>query len=211
MTAFDNENGQDRTDLLQRIEMMEQMIAEGRQATMRSGWIFVVWGLAYSIAMAWVIFLPGLANWAWPVCVVAAIAATTFGKRRQKRAGGQENARSRSIAAVWTAMGCALWVYIGGAVASHHGMNHPSYLAAILIFIGLAHVTSALILRWVAQGAAGAVWWVGGFATFFATPEQGIAIFLAATFFGMIGFGLYAMMQERQRAKLNGSAVRHNA
>jgi hypothetical protein len=111
---------------------------------------------------------------------------------------------------VWIAMGLSLWIYgmgagIGAGIANHFWL--PSYVAPILIFIGMANAISAIILRWKVQGAVAAIWWVGGFATFFADQKQSIAIFLTATFFGMILFGLYAMAQERQRSTM----VKNNA
>jgi len=209
MSASEGGNGMNRADLLQRVELIETMIAEGRQVTGRYGWIFVAWGLIYIVATLWTMLLPK-ANWAWPVCIVLGVVLIKIGKTRQRRAGGSgENPRSRSIEAVWTAMGMAITLYVFGAVASHHVMS-PAYVAAILFFLGLANAASAIILRWKMQGLVAAIWWMGGFASFFAGPREAVAIFLTATFFGLILFGLYAMMQERQRAKFEVSLLRHN-
>jgi hypothetical protein len=74
------------------------------------------------------------------------------------------------------------------------------YVAAILFFIGLAHATSAVILRWGVQGAVAALWWGSGIAVLFVSSASAdLAIFLAASFFGMILFGVYAMTLERPR------------
>src|ERR1039458_8290279 len=73
MTNFDREDGTTRDDLVQRVALMEEMIAEGRQSTARFGWFFVMWGLVYFAATGWDLFLP-FKYWAWPVCVAVAIA-----------------------------------------------------------------------------------------------------------------------------------------
>jgi hypothetical protein len=157
-----------------------------------------MWGLVYFAAMAWVVYLP-YKIWAWPVCVAVAIATSIAVKARQKRASGRGGDRhSRSIESVWKAMGSAIGLYVIAAIVSHH-YGSPAYVAAILFFIGLAHATSAMILRWGVQGVVAAIWWAGGIAVFFVSADQSIAIFLVATFFGMICFGLYAMWLERRR------------
>jgi hypothetical protein len=206
MTTSKPDNEITRDALVQRVALMETMIAEGRSSTGRYGWIFVMWGLAYSAAIGWVCYLP-YKNWAWPVCVAIALLAGYVAKARQKRAGAGGGPRSRSIESVWRGMGSAIILYVAAAIASHHA-GSPAYVAAILFFIGLAHAISAMILRWAVQGAVAAIWWIGGSAVFFATPNQSIAIFLVASFFGMILFGLYAMMLERRRA---AALVQHHA
>jgi len=199
MANFEQEDGTTREELVQRVALMEAMIAEGRQSTARFGWIFVMWGLVYFIAVGWSFYLP-YKYWAWPVCVGIAIGAGIVVKVRQKRSGNSSgNIRSRSIESVWQGMGTAIMLYVVAAIASHHA-GSPAYVAAILFFIGLAHAISAMILRWAVQAAVAAVWWIGGCAVFFVTSDQSVVIFLVASFFGMIVFGLYAMMMERRRA-----------
>ena len=45
MANFEAEDGTTRDDLVQRVALMEEMIAEGRQTTVRFGWIFLLWGV----------------------------------------------------------------------------------------------------------------------------------------------------------------------
>ena len=199
MTNMEREDGTTRDDLVQRVALMEAMIAEGRRSTARWGWVFVMWGLIYFAAMAWVVFLP-FKEWAWPVCVAFGIVVSVVKGRAQRANGRSESHRSRSIEAVWQIFGVAITLYIIGAITSHH-VNLPAYNATILFFVGMAHGTCARILRWGAQGLAAAIWWACGIATFFFTRQnEMIAIFLIASFFGMILFGVYAMWLERRRA-----------
>jgi hypothetical protein len=197
MTQSDLDGGITRDDLLQRVALMEAMVGEGRRATTRSGWVFLMWGLIYFAAMGWMLFLPAAA-FAWPVCIVVGVAIVIAVKTRQKRAGAVENTRSRSVEAVWIAMGTAVSLFVVMAIVTNRA-GDATYVAAILFMVGMAHAASALMLRWVAQGLAAAVWWGCGIATFFLTTEvETISLFLAAAFFGMVLFGLYAMMLERR-------------
>ena len=199
MNSPETDNGTTRDDLLQRVALMETMIAEGRKSTARFGWIFVMWGLIYFVAMGWVVFLP-FKDWAWPVCVSVGVLVGIVRVRRKRADGTGENQLSRSIEAVWQAMCVAIILYVIAAGASGHG-DQSAYYAAALFFVGLAHGISARILRWGAQGLVAFLWWGCGIAMFFfRTRNEVLSIFLVAAFFGMILFGLYAMMLERRRA-----------
>jgi hypothetical protein len=205
MIDFEQDNGTTRDELVQRLALMETMIAEGRRSTGRHGWIFVMWGVLYFAAIGWAIYLP-LARWAWPVCIAAGFFTIFIVESRRKRSNGPSG--NRSIEAVWRVMGTAITLYVVAAIFSHHA-GSPAYVAAILFFIGMAHATSAFILRWWAQGIAAAIWFAGGFACFFFTTDaELIGVFLLAAFFGMILFGLYAMWLERKRA---AALVQHHA
>ena len=197
MTTPEMDNGTTRDDLLQRVALMETMIAEGRKSTAHFGWIFVMWGMIYFVAMGWVVLLP-FKEWAWPVCVTVGVLVGIVRVRRKHADGTGENLRSRSIEAVWQAMCVAIILYVIAAGASGHG-NQSAYYAAVLFFVGLAHGISARILRWGAQGLVAFLWWGCGIAMFFfRTRNEVLSIFLVAAFFGMILFGLYAMWLERR-------------
>jgi hypothetical protein len=186
-----------RDDLVQRVALMETMISEGRRSTARYGWVFVMWGAIYFVATGWAVFLPH-GNFAWPVCVVIGIGAGIIVNVRRKRMGEIESPKSRALGAVWKMMGAGVTLFAFSAVAAHRA-DSAVYISAILFFVGLAHATSAVILRWGVQGAVAAIWWGSGIATLFVqSPWVTLAIFLTASFFGMILFGLYAMMLERR-------------
>lgn len=167
MTNAEMDNGATRDDLLQRVVLMESMIAEGRKSTARYGWIFVMWGLIYFAAMGWAVFLP-FKDWAWPVCVSIGVLAGIVKGRRMRADGTVGNQRSRSIEAVWQAMTVAIVLYVIAAGVSGHG-NQPAYYAAVFFFVGLAHGISARILRWGVQGLVAFIWWGCGSALFSST------------------------------------------
>jgi hypothetical protein len=197
MTIPEPDNGTTRDDLVQRIELMETMIAEGRRATTRCGWIFVLWGLVCLAGIVWEWARPSY--WIWPTVLAAGFALMFLGRALQKAGPGHcANMQDRIIGAVWGMMGLALTLYVAAAMMRHLTWQH-SYIAAIFMFVGLAHAISAMILRWRAQGAVAGLWWAGGVAMFFAhTPKAIFVIFPLEMFFGMVIFGLYAMMLDRR-------------
>jgi hypothetical protein len=194
------EDGTTRDDLLQRVALMEEMIAEGRASTARYGWMFVLWGLTYFAAIAWTVYLP-YTEWAWPGCIAACSVVFGIVRSRQPLVEGKiDNLRRHSLDAVWQVIGGGIILYLIAVIASGHG-KQPEYLAAVLFFNGLANGVSARILRWWPQAVAAAIWWGCGTAMlFFTTRTEILTLFLMATFCGMILFGLYAMWLERRDA-----------
>ncbi len=97
-------------------------------------------------------------------------------------------------------MGIGVSLFAFSCVFTHH-IASPVALSGILFLVGLAHATSALILRWVAQGIAAAIWWIAGIAALiFTQPADLLAIFLLATLLGHVAFGLYVIAIEHRRA-----------
>jgi peptidoglycan/LPS O-acetylase OafA/YrhL len=68
-------------------------------------------------------------------------------------------------------------------------------------------MASAIILKWKMQFACAVVWLLSAVAACFGTEEQAAIAFLAATFFCQIVFGIYAMILESQRRKLQNGVV----
>src|ERR1035438_5676906 len=104
MTDFENEDGVTRDELVQRVELMASMIAEGRRFTTRCGWIFALWGLVGLAATGLLFFVPDsnwVGQWAWPVCLVAGVVLTFGGPARGSREQrGGLSRRARDGAAV---------------------------------------------------------------------------------------------------------------
>jgi hypothetical protein len=202
MTDFEPNDGTTRDDLVQRLALMEAMIAEGRCTTTRCGWIFVLWGLVDLAPIGWQLAEPNsewVSKWSWPICLSVGMILTTIGRSiqaRQMHCG--PGAKSRSIWAVWCVMGAAITCYFVAAMVNHRAGQY-SFTAAILMMIGMAHGISAIILRWRAQGAVAVIWALGASATFFSRSwKDEIAIFSFEMVFGMILFGLYAMWLDRR-------------
>ena len=94
-------------ELKDRLSLIEQMIAEGRRTTESWGWTFVLWGVAYYVAIAWATL--GKASLAWPVTMVAAgvltgvLASRTASKRPETTVG-------RAMMAIWLGLGVSIFV-----------------------------------------------------------------------------------------------------
>jgi len=198
MSNFEPHNGTSREDLVERVTLMETTIAEGRQATARFGWIFVLWGLVDLAGMALQWERPS-SMWNWPVAIGVGMVLQFAGVALRRRAGSESvaNTQSRAISAIWGMMGVTLILYCFTAIFTGKTYG-PGYIAAIFMTIGLAHAASAIILRWPVQGAVAALWWAGGLACFFLSGIWFLAIFCVEMLFGMVFFGLYAMWLERK-------------
>jgi hypothetical protein len=194
MTNPEPETGKNRDELLQRLELMESMISEGRRSTTRCGWIFVLWGVVDIAGMAWEWYRSSY--WIWPTVLATGFAVMfliqTLQKRKpsRMRCAGMER---RTVNSIWSMMGLAVTLYVAGGMVRHLTWQY-SYIAAIFMLVGMAHAISAMVLRWRIQGLVAALWWAGGIAMFFAHSGNEIfVIFPLEMFFGMILFGLYAM------------------
>jgi hypothetical protein len=212
MTNYEAEGGSTRDDLVQRVELMESMIAEGRRFTTRCGWIFTLWGFVGLAATGLLFFLPPsklVGEWTWPVCLVAGVVLTFVGMALQARETScGESTRGRSVKAVWGMMGVTLAIYISSAMMRHYAWQY-SYIAALLMIVGMAHAISAVILRWRAQGIVAAIWWMGAIAVFSARSYRDVQLIMFLEMgLGMTLFGLYAMMLNRSN---DGGRGRKNA
>jgi hypothetical protein len=197
----------DGKDLAERVRLIESMMAEGRQRTARWGWTFVLWGVAYLVATAWSSGLVGGPVWAqhllaWPVTMIAASIATGVTISRVKK-GQPPTTLGRAIGAIWAAMGISLFIVLMSLGLSGRYDLHV-FVAIIGGMLGVANMTSAIILKWKMQFACAVVWLGSTVAACFGTDNQAGIAFLAATFFCQIVFGIYAMFLESQRRKQNG-------
>jgi hypothetical protein len=104
-------------------------------------------------------------------------------------------------------MALGVSLYCAAAIVRHVTWQ-ISYVAAILMLVGLAHATSSVILRWQAQAVVAALWWAGGIASFFLPGMYLYLLVVAELLFGLVAFGLYAMLMERRRA---AARVQHHA
>ena len=198
MAEFEQEGGVTRDDLVQRVALMEAMIAEGRQYTGRNSWIFVLWGLVDLTAWAWQNYSPHFGGrWAWPICLPAGAVLTLAGKMLQKsETGYSSNDLCSRVMSVWGMMGLAMGIYVASAILTHFTWQY-SYVAGLLMMLGMAHAISAMFLRWRMQGLVAAVYWAGGVAIFVCNSWRATnAIMLFEMGVVMILFGLYAMWKE---------------
>lgn len=191
-------------ELQERLRLIESMMAEGRRDTESWGWIFVLWGVAYYVALAWSA-RTGIA-WAWPATMLAAAIVTAWAAPRHF-AGRPRTTMGRAVASVWIALGITGFVLFP-ALGLSGLLTGPHLMAALLsAILGLANGASGLILRWKAQLACAAVWWIAAAAACFGSDAQSSAVLLAAIFLGQIVFGVYGMIahgrEHRQRVSIH--------
>jgi hypothetical protein len=189
-------------DLKDRLSLIESMIAEGRRTTESWGWTFVLWGVAYYVAIAWSYW--GRPSIAWPVTMTVAsmltgvIASRVTGKRPETTVG-------RAMAAIWVGMGISLFILMLSLGMSGRMEPHVS-VAVVAAMLGTANATSSMILKWKAQFACAVVWWATVVLALFGTETVGSVAFLAAIFLCQIVFGVYGMICESRKRKASLAA-----
>jgi hypothetical protein len=197
-------------DLKERLALIESMIAEGRRTTESWGWIFLLWGVAYYVAIAWATRGYELSVWgnrhegAWPITMFAAAVLTLIIGIRGGR-GRPATTISRAIVAAWVSAGVSIGI-LCPALAIQGRLDQHTFVALVAAMLGMANGTSGIILRWKSQFACAVVWWITAVAACFGSIAQLTVVFLAAIFLCQIAFGIYAMILEARRRGKTGVA-----
>jgi hypothetical protein len=198
-----------REDLKERVALIECMISEGRRSTESWGWTFLLWGVAYYVAIGWAAMGQRLAVWgghmlAWPVTMIAAVVVTmVIGFRKDK--GHPGTTVGRAIVSIWISVGISMLLLFPALVVSGRIDEH-GFVAIIAAVLAIANGASGMILKWKMQVACAVVWWATSVAACFGSQDQLIAVFLAALFLCQILFGAYAMILESRRRRQNREA-----
>jgi hypothetical protein len=184
-------------ELKDRLSLIEAMIAEGRQTTESWGWTFVLWGVAYYVAIGWAAM--GNPSLAWPVTMVTAGLITALIAMR--RSGSRPGTKlGRSMISVWISLGISLFLF--GICAGFSGHADQNVMVAVIAtMLGMANATSSLTLRWKPQFACAVVWWAAAVVSLFGTVTQSSIGFLVAIFLCQIVFGTYMMISEAREKK----------
>jgi hypothetical protein len=194
-------------ELKDRLSLIETMIAEGRRTTESYSWTFVLWGVAYYVAIAWSSGGFGLPIWsrnymAWPVTMTAAFALTWI--LAVRKSGKQPpTTNGRAIGSIWFAMGISMFILLLSMGLSGRG-DQQVFVAVIAAMLGTANAASGMLLKWKQQFACAVVWWLAAAASCFGTVTQSEIAFLVAIFFCQIVFGIYAMICEARIRKQRG-------
>ncbi|HUZ05462.1 MAG TPA: hypothetical protein VMU62_08885 [Acidobacteriaceae bacterium] len=204
-TESRNTEQESKAELLARLDVMEAMMQEGRRSTVRWGWIFVLWGAAYLIAIGWSSFLPSWVPWTVTMVGTAIICSVIV---TIKRRGKPTTQLARSVSAIWNGVGIALFVYSFGISISGHVELH-SFWATVEVLFGTINFASAMILRWRVQFLIATLWFSSALATCFVSTQHVLPILIADTVLGMIGFGLYLMYLEHRDRRTSTTAVQH--
>jgi hypothetical protein len=183
-------------ELKDRLSLIESMIAEGRRTTESWGWTFVLWGIAYYVAIAW--SAGGHSVWAWPATMSIAVIITAV-VAFLKAGHHPGTTLGRAIGSIWIALGISMFLLFLALGLSGRLTDQPLFVAVISALLGMANGASALILRWRVQLACAVVWWVAAVATCFGTDAQSTIVFLVAIFLCQVVFGIYGVISESKR------------
>jgi hypothetical protein len=188
-----------KRELTARLNLIETMIGEGRQATESWGWTFVLWGIAYYVAIAWSNW--GHSNFAWPVTMIGtsiltAVVASRMSSRQPETTVG------RAISAIWIGVGISLFIFcLCASIAGR--IDVQIFVAVVAAMLGAANAISSIILKWKGQFACALVWWTAAGLSCFGTVTQSSIIGLVAIFLGQIVFGSYMMISEARERRTN--------
>jgi hypothetical protein len=180
-------------DLKDRLTLIETMICEGRRTTESWGWTFVLWGMAFYVAIAWATW--GHSAWAWPATMTAAVVITVV--LASIKAGSEARTTlGRAVGSVWLALGVSMFLlFLSLGIASK--LTDPRLFIAVASgMLGMANAASALILRWKVEFGCAVIWWAVAVAACFVTENQAATIFIIAIFICQIAFGVYGMIRE---------------
>lgn len=191
----------EEVELKDRLNLIENMIAEGRRTTESWGWTFVLWGLAYYVAIFWA--GSGHPAPAWPVTMVAAGVITAIVSSRQM-SHKPHTTLGRSMRAIWVSLGVSVSLLMMSLAWSGHVDAHAS-VAIVSAMLGMANCTSSMILRWKMQFACAVVWWATAVVACFTSENVTSISFLVAIFLCQIVFGIYGMMAVSRTHKQGAS------
>ncbi len=191
---------QENDELRDRLGLIERMISEGRRETESWGWMFVLWGLVYYVAIAWSAW--GHTGWAWPITVtIAAVITVVIAMLRPE---SHLTTLGRAVGSIWTAAGISMFLLFVALGLSGRLSDQHIFVAVISAILGMANGASGLLLRWKVQFGCAVVWWAAAVASCFGNDEQNMAVFVAAIFLCQIAFGIYTMIAGAQQRRRRG-------
>lgn len=188
-----------RQDLLERIEVIERMIQEGRQVTQGWGWVSLLWGTGQIVAIVWSLHArKAIVAWLVTMFTCALLTGIVCWFRRR-----QEVARTtvgRALSAIWTGAIASMFIlgFVGGGTGI---MSLRAILAMLLCLQGTGSFASGIILRWRLQLAVALLWWIAAPLVMILPWDLSVWVFIGVTAVADVLLGLYLMVFERgQRA-----------
>jgi len=182
-------------ELLERIDLIERMVLEGRRTGQYWGWCFALWGTGQLVALGL-----SMLNWypmlIWAVSMGTCGVVTALVSTRQRRAADKQTLLARSVLAVWISFGVSITLlsFVGNPAGI---FSLRSYCTVFFVLMGFTNTASGMILRWPLQIGIGIAWWLAGVVTVFG-PEKIIGwTLITMIFLGEVVFGLYLMARQR--------------
>ena len=206
MTEFTGAN-----EVRERLDLIESMVLEGRRGTERWGWMFVLWGVAYYVAIAWT--STAQFGWAWPITMIAAVLISGVIRRARGSQAQAPTAAGHAVRVVWAAFGISIFLLMCALGLSHRLTDPHVAFAIIAGMLGMVNGASAMILRWKPQMACAVVWWVTAVACCYEGPLMFNTpwVFLAAVFLCQIVFGVYCMFLDGRKSGVRAQGMSSHA
>lgn len=189
-------------DLKDRVSLIQDMLVEGRRSTESWGWVFVLWGIAYYVAI-----LAGEMTrnpMVWPVTMISACVLTGILVSR-KGHNTTHTTIGRAIGSLWIATGISMFV-VFLALGTSGRIDLHIMVAVLGAMLGSTNAASAMILKWKMQFACAVVWWGCAIFACFGKTTLVVFAFLAAIFFCQVVFGVYGMVRDARRRRQHGVA-----
>lgn len=188
-------------ELKERLNIIEAMIAEGRRNTQSWGWTFVLWGVAFYVALA--LSAWGHHVWAWPATMlIAAIVTAVVAYSREGT--HPKTTLGRAIGSIWIALSISMFLLFFALGITGRLTDQHVFFAVVSAILGMANGASALTLRWKVQLACAVVWWIAAVAECMGTDAESLIVFLVALFLCQIVFGIYGMSADAQKRRRRG-------
>lgn len=188
-------------ELKDMLSLIESMIAEGRRSTESWGWTFILWGVAYYVAIAWQNLLHSYL--AWPVTMIGAsiLMGVIVGRRRSRPGARPKTNLGRAILSIWIAVGLSMFVLLDALGFSARGADWHISVAVAATLIGTANAASSMALKWKLQFLCALVWWSAAVVACLGSDTQTTISFLAAIFLCQIVFGIYGIIRESRERR----------
>ena|SRR5215475_9602034 len=184
----------EQSEIINRLKLIEEMMAEGRRNTQRWGWVFLLWGIGPLIAMFWETHWPH-SPLAWPVVLAACTILNGVLITIRKRTGEGRTITMRSVGAVWASAGLTvLLVALGSAISG--ALELRSMSVVLFALVAVAHSASSIILRWPAQFFAAVVWWAACLAALRLPISRLHLLSMITLFVGNVAFGSWLTYRE---------------
>jgi hypothetical protein len=183
-------------ELKDRLALIEHMMRAGRRSTESWGWTFVLWGVAYFVAIGWSALG---ATYAWPITMVATcvLMAVILSRRDHK----PNTTMNRAVIGVWVALGVTMMTLMPALAISGRLVDPHGSIAVVCAVLGMANGASGILLKWKLQMTSACVWWVTSIAACFGSQMQALVVFMVAIFFCQIVFGIACMIAEAREAR----------
>jgi len=190
------------SELVERVELIERMIEEGRRTIERWGWAYVMWGVGHLLGvLATVTLAPERIGIAWGVLMSACGITMGLVSRRMGRKQQVETQLNRALGSIWWTFGLMIVFLLFSPPTQ---TTWSGWYAVFSAAYGGAFFASGHVLKWAPLKMNGLLWWAAGIAMKFLDGSAVLALFAVMALVGEVGFGVYAMAHEKKMMARGG-------